>query len=71
MISHGVEISIAGGGADEKDESRWDQNAACIGCKMRKNGPDVRKGEIWIVRSGRERPEHKDSGREVVRSMKP
>jgi len=23
MISHGVEISIAGGGADEKDESKW------------------------------------------------
>jgi len=23
MISHGVEISIAGGGADEKDEGNW------------------------------------------------
>jgi len=23
MISHGVEISIAGGGADEKDDLSW------------------------------------------------
>jgi len=36
MISHGVEISIAGGGRDEKDESRSDQDAAYIGRKIRK-----------------------------------
>ena len=33
-------------------ESRLDQDAACIGGgEIRKNGPDVRKGEIRIVGS--------------------
>jgi len=33
-------------------ESRLDQDAACIGGKIRKNRPDVRKAEIRIVGSG-------------------
>ena len=52
-------------------ESRLDQDEACIGGKIRKNRPDVRKGEIRIVRSGRGRQEQKESGRDVVRSTKP
>ena len=52
-------------------ESRLDQNTACIGGKIRKNGPDVRKGQIRILGSGRGRQEHKQSGRDVVRSTKP
>jgi len=52
-------------------ESRLDQDAACIGGKIRKNRPDIRKGEIRIVRSGRGRQEKKPSGREVVRSTSP
>ena len=52
-------------------ESRLDQNAACIGGKIRKNRPDVRKGEIRKVGSARGRKEQKQSGREVVRSTKP
>jgi len=52
-------------------ESRWDQDTACIGGKIRKNRADVRKGEIRIVGSGRGRQEQKQSGREVVRSTKP
>jgi len=48
-----------------------DQDAACIGGKIRKNRPDVRKGEIRIVGSGRGRQEKKQSGREVVRSTSP
>jgi len=52
-------------------ESRWDQDAACIGGKIRKNRPDVRKGEIRILGSGRGRQEQKQSGQEVVRSAKP
>jgi len=52
-------------------ESRLDQDAACIGGKIRKNRPDIRKGEIRIVRSGRGRQEKKQSGREVVRSTSP
>ena len=47
-------------------ESRSDQDAACIGGKIRKNRPDVTKGEIRIVGSGRGRQEQKQSGREVV-----
>jgi len=34
-------------------ESRLDQEAACIGGKIRKNRPDIRKGEIRILGSGR------------------
>jgi len=49
-------------------ESRLDQDPACIGGKIRKNRPDVRKGEIRIVGSGRERQAQKYWGREVVRS---
>jgi len=52
-------------------ESRLDQDAGCIGGKIGKNRPDVRKGEIRIVGSGRGRQEQKQSGREVVRSTKP
>jgi len=52
-------------------ESRLDQDAACIGGKIRKNRPDVRKEEIRIVGSGRGRQEKKQSGREVVRSTSP
>ena len=52
-------------------ESRLDQDAACIGGKIRKNRPDVRKGEIRIVGSGRGRQEQKQWGREVVRFTKP
>jgi len=52
-------------------ESRLDQDAACIGGKIRKNRPDVRKGEIRIVGSGQGRQDQKQSGREMVRSMKP
>ena len=64
-------------------ESRLDQDAACIGGKIRKhrpdvrkgeirkNRPDVRKGEIRMVGSGRGRQEKKQSGREVVRSTSP
>jgi len=52
-------------------ESRLDQDAACIGGKIRKNRPNIRKGEIRIVGSGRGRQEQKQSGREVVRSTKP
>jgi len=48
-----------------------DQDAACIGGKIRKNRPDVRKGEIRIVGSARGRQKQKQSGREVVRSTKP
>jgi len=33
-------------------ESRLDQDTACIGGKIRKNRPGVRKGEIRIVGSG-------------------
>jgi len=43
-------------------ESRLDQDAACIGGKIRKNRPDVRKGEITIVGSGRGRQERKHAG---------
>jgi len=42
-------------------ESRLDQDTACIGGKIRKNRPDVRKGEIRIVGSGRGRQEQKQS----------
>jgi len=49
-------------------ESQLDQDAACIGGKIRKNRPDVRKGEIRIVGSGQARQEQKQAGREVVRS---
>jgi len=52
-------------------ESRLDHDAACIGGKIRKNRPDVRKGEIRIVGSGRGRQEKKQSVREVVRSTSP
>ena len=52
-------------------ESRLDQDAACTGGKIRKNIPDVRKGEIRIVGSGRGRQEQTQSGPEVVRSTKP
>jgi len=52
-------------------ESRLDQDAACIGGKIRKNRPDARKGEIRIVGSAGGRQEQKQSGREVVRSTKP
>jgi len=52
-------------------ESRLDQDAACIEGKIRKNRPDVRKGEIRIMGSGRGRQEKKQSGREVVRSTSP
>ena len=52
-------------------ESRLDQDAACIGGKIRKNRPDVTKGEIRIVGSGRWRQEKKQSRREVVRSKRP
>jgi len=52
-------------------ESRLDQEAACTGGKIRKNRPDVRKGEIRIVGSGGGRQEQKHAGREVVRSTKP
>jgi len=52
-------------------ESRLDEDAACIGGKIRKNKPEVRKGEIRIVGSGRGRLEQKLSGRVVVRSTKP
>jgi len=52
-------------------ESRLDQDAACIGGKIRKNRPDVRKGEIRIVGSGGGSQEKKQSGREVVRSRSP
>jgi len=52
-------------------ESPLDQDAACIGGKIRKNRPDVRKGEIRIVGSGRVRQEKKQSGREVVGSTSP
>ena len=38
-------------------QSRLDQDAACIGGKIRKNRPDLRKGEIRIVGSGRGRQE--------------
>ena len=43
-------------------ESRLDQDAACIGGKIRKNRPDVSKAEIRIVGSGRGRQEQKQSG---------
>ena len=33
-------------------ESRLDQDVACIGGKIRRNRPGVRKGEIRIVGSG-------------------
>jgi len=33
-------------------ESRLDQDAACMEGKIRKNRPDVRKGEIRIMRFG-------------------
>ena len=52
-------------------EAGLDQDAACIGSKIRKNRPDVRKGEIRIVGSGRVRQEQKQAGREGVRSRKP
>jgi len=52
-------------------ESRLDQDTACIGGKIRKHRPDVRKGEIRMVGSGRGRQEQKQSGQEVVRSTKP
>ena len=52
-------------------ESRLDQDTVCIGGKIRKNRPDVRKGDIRIVVSGRGRQEQKESARELVRSMKP
>ena len=52
-------------------ESRLDQDTACIGGKIRKNRPEVRKGEISILGSGRGRQEQKQWGREVVRSTKP
>ena len=52
-------------------ESRLDQDAACIRGKIRKNRPDIRKGEIRIVGSGRGRQEQEQLGREVVRSTKP
>jgi len=51
--------------------SRLDQDAACIEGKIRKNRPDVRKGEIRIVESGRGRQEQKESGQALVRSTKP
>ena len=41
-------------------ESRLDQDPACIGGKLRKNRPDVRKGEIRIVGSRRGRQEQKE-----------
>jgi len=47
-------------------ESRMNQDTACIGGKIRKNRPDVRKGEIRIVGSERGRQELKQSGRQVV-----
>jgi len=52
-------------------ESGLDQDSACIGGKIRKNRPGVRKGEIRIAGSGRGRQEQKQSGREVERSTKP
>jgi len=52
-------------------ESQLDQDAACIGGKIRKNRPDVRKGEIRIVGSRRGRQEQKHWGCEVVRSTEP
>jgi len=51
--------------------SRLDQDVACIGGKIRKNRPDVRKGEIRIVGSARGRQVQKQSGQGVVRSTKP
>jgi len=52
-------------------QSRLDQDVACIGGKIRKNRPDVRKREMRIVGSGQARQEQKQSGREVVRSTNP
>ena len=52
-------------------ESRLDLDAACIRGKIRKNRPDIRKGEIRIVGSRRGRQEQKESGQEVVRFTKP
>jgi len=52
-------------------ESGLDQDAACIGGKIRKNRPDVRKEEIKIVASRQGRQEQKESGPEVARSTKP
>jgi len=52
-------------------ESRLDQDVACIGGKISKNRPDVRKREIRIVGARRGRQEQKQLGREVVRSTKP
>ena len=43
-------------------EPRLDQDAVCIGGKIRKNRPDVKKGEISIVGSGQGRQEQKQSG---------
>jgi len=52
-------------------ESRLDQDAVCIGGKIRKNRPEVSKGEISIVASGQARQEQKESGLVVVRFTKP
>jgi len=52
-------------------ESQLDQDAACIGRKIRKNRPDARKGGVRIVGSRQGRQEQKESGQEVVRSRKP
>ena len=52
-------------------DSRLDQHAACIGGKIRKHRPDVRKGEMRVVGSGQGRQEQKQSGEDVVRSTKP
>ena len=42
-------------------ESRLDQDAACIGGKIRKNSPDVRKGErSWDPDEGGRRRNNRD-----------
>ena len=48
-----------------KIESQSDQDAAYIGHKIRQKLARVRKGEIWIVESGRDPQGVKTLGRKV------